>query len=170
MTAGSAGDDPQAPAAAPAGLDLDAKNRSAQVIGVPLCGRSLSRLRLRTACQALLPLADPGDVPAQPAVGCNDAVLAGQVRARLRHQGREPGDEVEGLEDHVRRAVAIGRLQSIADVPAVGQRESGGLRAWLACSKAWAISSSAFSLKAAPKNETPTGNPEIWPAGTVTFG
>jgi len=90
MTAGSAGDDPQAPAAAPAGLDLDAKNRSAQVIGAPLCGRSLSRLRLRTACQALLPLADPGDVPAQPAVGCEDAVVAGQLRARLRHQYREP--------------------------------------------------------------------------------
>jgi len=42
-----------------------------------------------------------------------DAVEAGQVGARWRHQGREFGDEVHRLEVHVRRAVLPRRLQLV---------------------------------------------------------
>jgi hypothetical protein len=47
------------------------------------------------------------------------AVIAGQVRTRLRHQRREPRNEVLGLEDHVGRAVPIRRLQRIAHLAIV---------------------------------------------------
>jgi len=48
------------------------------------------------------------------------AVVARQVHARCRHQGRETGDEVQRLEDDVRRAVPVRRLQGVAH-PALGR-------------------------------------------------
>jgi len=43
-------------------------------------------------------------------------VKAGQVDSRLRHQGRQPRDEVQRLEDDVRGAVAVRGLELVADV------------------------------------------------------
>ena len=43
-------------------------------------------------------------------------VEARQVEPRFRHQGCQPGNEVEGLEDDVRRAVSVRRPQLVPDV------------------------------------------------------
>jgi hypothetical protein len=37
-------------------------------------------------------------------------VETGEIESRLGHQGRQPGDEVEGFEDDMGRAIAVRRL------------------------------------------------------------
>jgi len=49
-------------------------------------------------------------------------------------------------------------------------RNRGVRRAWAAVSNAWARPMSRPSLQARPKNERPTGNPKIIPAGSVIDG
>jgi hypothetical protein len=50
-------------------------------------------------------------------------VVPDQVCPRFRYQDRQPGDKVLRLEDHVRGAVSIRRLQRVAHLPAFGQRQ-----------------------------------------------
>ena len=49
-------------------------------------------------------------------------------------------------------------------------RNRGGLRCFVACSKAYASFRSTGSLQARPKNDIPTGRPNTDPAGTVMLG
>ena len=63
------------------------------------------------------------------AVRGKHAMKACQVDSWLGHQGGEPGHEVQGLEDHVRGAIAIRRLRrSCAPraLPAVALTVPGG--------------------------------------------
>lgn len=53
-------------------------------------------------------------------------MIAGQVCPWLRYQGGQPCHEVAGFEDDVRGAVPIRRLEGIANVAAVGEREPLG--------------------------------------------
>lgn len=61
-----------------------------------------------TSTTASAPLG--GRQPAETAVGRKDPMEAGQNDPRFRHQDRQPGDEIEGFEDDVRRAVAVSGL------------------------------------------------------------
>ena len=49
-------------------------------------------------------------------------------------------------------------------------KKRGALRALVACSNAKAHLNKIGSLKARPKNESPTGSPNTSPAGTVMCG
>jgi len=66
---------------------------------------------------------EPGPVGAH---GRQHAVASRQVRAGLEHQRGEPRNEVLGVENHVRGAGAIRRLECLAHVPARGQRQPRG--------------------------------------------
>jgi len=48
---------------------------------------------------------------------------ADKVQARWRHQCGQPDDEIQRLEDHVRDAIAVRRLQRVADVAARGDEQ-----------------------------------------------
>jgi len=48
----------------------------------------------------------------------------GQIHSRLRHQGGQPGDEVQRLEDDVRGAIAVRCLELVTDVAIGGEREA----------------------------------------------
>jgi hypothetical protein len=43
---------------------------------------------------------------------------AGQVQARRRHERRQPGDEIQRLENYMRRAVTVRGFQRVADLVA----------------------------------------------------
>ena len=107
-------DDPHRPAAGRTGLDVDPEN-PLEALRPGHRGTAFGRcLVLRIRCRGM---------PASPApLGrCHPrAVLAvrrkypvetGKVHPRFRHQGCQPGNEVQWLEDDVRRAVAVRRLQ-----------------------------------------------------------
>ena len=49
-------------------------------------------------------------------------------------------------------------------------RNFGAARCFVACSYAYARPINVISLKFLPKNDTPTGNPNAKPAGTVMCG
>lgn len=49
-------------------------------------------------------------------------------------------------------------------------KNSGPFRTFVNCSNPYAIFNNVPSLHARPKNETPTGNPNTNPAGTVISG
>ena len=51
-------------------------------------------------------------------------IQARQIHPRFRHQGCQPGNEVEGLEDDVRRAVSVRCLQLVPDVAVRRRREA----------------------------------------------
>ena len=51
-------------------------------------------------------------------------MIAGEVDARIGDQGRQPGDEIQGLEHDTRGAIPIRRLQSVVDEPLGGERET----------------------------------------------
>ena len=53
-------------------------------------------------------------------------VVAGEVHSGLGHQGRQRGDEIDRLEQHVGRAVPIRGLQLIAHLPLGSEREPLG--------------------------------------------
>ena len=48
----------------------------------------------------------------------------GEVDPRFRHQGCQAGNEIQWLEDDVRRAVTVRRLQLEPDVAIRGERQS----------------------------------------------
>jgi hypothetical protein len=60
-------------------------------------------------------------------------VKTGQVDPRFGHQGRQPGDEIEGFKDDVRRAVSVRRLQSVADVAVRRERQRGKPASLIRC-------------------------------------
>ena len=55
------------------------------------------------------------------AVGCEHAVIARQIDPRLRHQRRQPRNEVQGLEKDMGGPIRIGGLQLIAHLALCGQ-------------------------------------------------
>ena len=57
-------------------------------------------------------------------VGGKYAMEAGQIDPRLGHQGGQPGDEIQRLEDNVCRAVAVRRLQLVPDSAVRRERQS----------------------------------------------
>jgi hypothetical protein len=65
----------------------------------------------------------PGPVRAR---WCKHAVIPRQMGTGFWHQRGEPRDEILGLEDHMRGAVPIRRLQCTAHPPALGQRQPLG--------------------------------------------
>jgi len=71
----------------------------------------------------LSPPAPPGGCDDCPvlAVGCEDAVEAGEVDAGFWNERSEARDEVQRLEDHVSGAVAPGVFQRIADLAVFGK-------------------------------------------------
>ena len=58
------------------------------------------------------------------AVRRKDPVEAGEVDPRPGHQGGQPGDKIERLEDDVRRAVPIGGFQLLADISVRRERQA----------------------------------------------
>ena len=65
-----------------------------------------------------------GDPRAIAAVGRKHPVEASEVDPRLRHQGCQPGDKIQRLEDDVRRAVPVGRLELVADIAVRRERQA----------------------------------------------
>ena len=57
------------------------------------------------------------------AVRCEHAVETGEVDSRFGHQGRQPGDKIQRLEDD-RCAVTARRLQLVADATVRGERQA----------------------------------------------
>jgi hypothetical protein len=116
-------DHPQPPAAAAADLNVDGKALRPGQTPSPVAGQWFAALPGLVGSASASSAHDPRPIRARRR---EHAVIAGQVRSGLRHQRREPRDEVLGLEDHVSGAVAIRRLQCVAQVPALGQRQPLG--------------------------------------------
>ena len=74
--------------------------------GVALCPR------LIRAHRVTLPASGRGHLLTQMMVGREDAVRTGEIDARAGHECRRPGDEIQGVEDHMRGAIPVRRLQS----------------------------------------------------------
>ena len=53
------------------------------------------------------------DQPSQAVVRCEYAVVSGEVDPRLRHQCRQSRYEIHGVKCHLRRSIAVGRLQGV---------------------------------------------------------
>ncbi len=89
-------------------------------------GVALGRGSLWCRVDGLAALAAPGGSDQCPvlAVGCEHAVEAGQIHSRFGNQGSEAGNKVERFEDHVGRSVAPGRLEGIANLSMLGQRQT----------------------------------------------
>src|ERR1700751_795907 len=69
------------------------------------------------------------------------------------------------------RLIGTALVKEVARYPVwIVGRNPGDRRALVACSKAKARRSNLGSLQARPKNEIPTGNPEMEPAGPVMLG
>lgn len=70
-------------------------------------------------------LAAPGrrDLRTQAAVGCENTVIASEVDAGPWDQGRQPGDEIQWLQQHMRGAVTPGRFERVAHQTLTGQRQ-----------------------------------------------
>lgn len=62
----------------------------------------------------------------QPVIRRKDAVVARQVEAWRRHQGRQPGDKISGLDNDVRRALPVRGLEAVPNIPLRHQRQSRG--------------------------------------------
>jgi hypothetical protein len=75
------------------------------------------------AAWPVAPLPPPGlgHLRAVGAVGGKHAVEAGEIDARFGHQRGQPGDEIQRLEEHLRGAVRVGRLQLVAHQAAGGE-------------------------------------------------
>jgi hypothetical protein len=89
------------------------------------------RLRIRRRGMLTSPtppgLGHPSPVTA---VGGENPVEPYQVGPRLGHQRYQPGDEVQGLENDVRSAVAVRGLQLVADVAVPGERPGRDSHCW----------------------------------------
>src|SRR5688572_8827194 len=62
------------------------------------------------------------------------------------------------------------RVNETGDHASSVGRNFGGTRRLVACSNPYAIRISVGSLHGRPKNDSPTGRPKTYPAGTVMFG
>ena len=120
------GDDLRHSAALAAGFDVDVEH-PLQALG-PRHGRvAFGRCSVAGGVGlGLASLAAPGrcDPCAVLAVRGKDAVESCQVHARLGHQGRQPGDEVQRLEDDVGGTVAIRGLELILHLTMRGERQA----------------------------------------------
>jgi hypothetical protein len=123
----NARDDAHRPAAGRAGLDVNTEHPF-QALRPGHRGAAFGRCRLlgirglgMPASPAPLGRCHPRTVFA---VGRKHAVEARQVDPRFRHQRCQPGNEVEGLEDNVRGAVTVRRLQLVPDVAVRGERKA----------------------------------------------
>ena len=61
---------------------------------------------------------------ARRAVALANAVEAGQIQARRRDERGQPGDEIQWLDDHMRRPVTVRGFQRVADLAACGQEQA----------------------------------------------
>ena len=120
-------DDPHRPAAGRTGLDIDPED-PLEALRPGHCGAAFGWRRL-------LRVRGPGmrGAPAPPgrghprtvfAVRCEHPVETGQVHPRLGHQGGQPGNEIQWLEDDVRRAVSVRRLQLVSDLAVRCERQA----------------------------------------------
>ena len=73
---------------------------------------------------APLPRLGLGHLRAVRAVGGEHAVEAGEIDARFGHQRGQSCDEIQRLEEHMRGAVRVGRLQLVAYQAARGERQA----------------------------------------------
>jgi hypothetical protein len=109
----NAGDDPHCPATGRAGLDIDAEDPF-QALSTGHRGAPFARCRLLPIPRRGM-LASPAPLGRRHpravfAVRRKHPVETGEIESRLGHQGRQPGDEVEGFEDDMGRAIAVRRL------------------------------------------------------------
>ena len=58
------------------------------------------------------------------AVGCKHPVEASEIQARRRDERRQPSDEIQWLEDHMRRPVTVRGFQCVADLAARRQEQA----------------------------------------------
>jgi len=112
-----AGDDAHRPAAHRAGFDVNAEHALEALCPShrrPALGRGA--LVGLGRCLGSSALAPPGLRHLRPvgAVRGEHAVEADEIDSRFGHQRSEPGDEIQRLEEHVRGAVAVGRLERVA--------------------------------------------------------
>ena len=109
-------DDPHHPAAGRTGLDVDPKD-PLEPLRPSHRGAAFGWRRLLRICGPGVPaaLAPLGrcHLRAVLAVWRKHAMETGQVDPRFRHQSCQPGNEVQRLEDDMRRAVSIRRLQLV---------------------------------------------------------
>ncbi len=87
--------------------------------GPPFGGRGVFR-RIRRAGLVALAALGRRHPRTMRAVGGENPVKSSQVEAGLRYQGDKPGDEVQRLENHMRGAIAVRRLELVAHI-AIGQ-------------------------------------------------
>ena len=117
-----AGDDAQSTAALPAGLDIDREHPLEALRPrhprMPIDGRWLATLG-NSAC----PGHDPGPLGARRR---EHAMVPSQVGAGCWYQRSESRNKVLRLENHVRGAIAIRRLECIAHVATPGRRQAPG--------------------------------------------
>ena len=112
-----AGNDPNGAATGLTGLDIDVEH----ALEAPCPGHGGVRLGWRLLlcgirCAGVVAFTALGRRHERPmsAVGGEHTVEARQVHARFEYQGGQTGDEVQGLEDDVRGAVTVGRLELVA--------------------------------------------------------
>ena len=103
------------------GLDVDLEH-ALQTLRPCRCGAALCP-RLIRAHRVTLPASGRGHLLTQMMVGREDAVRTGEIDARAGHECRRPGDEIQGVEDDMRGAIPVRRLQSGVDEPLGGERE-----------------------------------------------
>ncbi len=53
------------------------------------------------------------DQSAPAVVGGENTVIAGEVNPWLRYEGCQAGDEIDRVEGHLGRSIAVGRLQGV---------------------------------------------------------
>lgn len=113
-----AGDDLHLAAAVDAGFHVDTEDALEPLRpghrAALLVGRSIIRVGGFTRRIAALAAMRGRELRAQVRVRGKDAVEAGQVRARRRHQRRQFGDKVHRLKLHMRGAVAPRRFERVA--------------------------------------------------------
>ena len=61
---------------------------------------------------------------AKRAVALACAVEASEIQARRRDERRQPGDEIQWLEDYMGRPVTVRGFQCVADLTACGQEQA----------------------------------------------
>ena len=118
-------DDADCPAAVRAGFNVDAAH-ALEALCPSHRGRALGRSAVFGACLGCRTLAPPrpGHPRPVPAVRGEHAVLAGEVHPRLGHQRSQPGEKIQRLEQHVRGAVFVRRLQLITHNTARRERQA----------------------------------------------